>query len=358
MERRVGTLIFVLFFLIPLINAQYILPPAIPEEGSESLVLNIVDAQTREPIRNETVFLDFQSIDGKERWSYMAYSGEDGKASLLVQKGKWIVVGKIHELQSEGSDYISYEMETEGGNEAELIMWPSGSIRGKVYAKDGELIADSSVGASCAYTYGEQNVKSDAFGVFFFQYLPVGRCVVTASKGNEIGTADITVEKGKITEANVVLGERMKIEENYMWLLAAGIIVILIVIGAFVWKIMGEHKKKLKKTSEKIIKSREKKESRVAIPVHSFGEIPATQRMLDIMKALNEKEKSIVEFLLKNGGKARQSKISYTLMMPKTSLLRALYSLEHRNIVVSKKFGTIKEIKLSEWFLGGNEKRT
>jgi uncharacterized membrane protein len=99
-------------------------------------------------------------------------------------------------------------------------------------------------------------------------------------------------------------------------------------------------------------------EAREVAPQQAYGEMLVTQRMLDVMKALNERERSVVEFLLRSNGKARQSKIAFALVMPKTSLLRALYSLEHRNIVVSEKAGRRKEIALSGWFVTGKEKRT
>ncbi|MEM4348556.1 MAG: hypothetical protein QXN37_03235 [Candidatus Anstonellaceae archaeon] len=47
----------------------------------------------------------------------------------------------------------------------------------------------------------------------------------------------------------------------------------------------------------------------------------------------------ITLFLLKSGGRAKRSQIQHKLLIPKTSLLRNLRSLERKNIVKLVSFG-------------------
>jgi uncharacterized membrane protein len=73
--------------------------------------------------------------------------------------------------------------------------------------------------------------------------------------------------------------------------------------------------------------------------------------MSDVINTLNEREKNIVELLIKNDGKAKQAHIVRELLLPKTSVSRALEALEKKNIIALKPYGKTNIVELSEWFL-------
>ncbi|MFA6036349.1 MAG: carboxypeptidase-like regulatory domain-containing protein, partial [Candidatus Micrarchaeia archaeon] len=192
--------------MLPLSVAQFLLPPSLPEGSGEQVVLDVIDAQTREAIVNATLVLEVG--EGGAKKSYMLYTGEEGKVSLVMPAENVAVVGKINDPASEGSDYVSYSMELQGAG-GELLMWPSGSVRGVVRAASGELVPDATVGASCASDYGEKSARSDEAGAFQLQYLPVGNCKITAAKDAAVGSASVVVEKGRMGSASLQLGEKV-----------------------------------------------------------------------------------------------------------------------------------------------------
>jgi uncharacterized membrane protein len=58
-----------------------------------------------------------------------------------------------------------------------------------------------------------------------------------------------------------------------------------------------------------------------------------------VLATLRDREAEIVKFLFKCNGRAKRSQIQHKLLIPKTSLLRNLRSLERKNIVKLTPFG-------------------
>jgi uncharacterized membrane protein len=58
-----------------------------------------------------------------------------------------------------------------------------------------------------------------------------------------------------------------------------------------------------------------------------------------VLSTLSEREREIAVFLLKSGGRAKRSQVQHKLLIPKTSLLRLLRSLERKNIIKLTPFG-------------------
>jgi len=83
---------------------------------------------------------------------------------------------------------------------------------------------------------------------------------------------------------------------------------------------------------------------------NEFKSLKTTNKMRIVLNALNERERSIVELLLANEGRLKQAKIARELLMPKTSLTRAVQSLEKRNIVRTTPLGKHKIVELTDWF--------
>ena len=77
-----------------------------------------------------------------------------------------------------------------------------------------------------------------------------------------------------------------------------------------------------------------------------------SSRTEDVLKTLKAKEKEVVTFLIDNNHKSTQAKIRYSTGIPKTTLARIFISLELKNIVKIEKVGKLKNVSLTEWFIG------
>jgi len=55
--------------------------------------------------------------------------------------------------------------------------------------------------------------------------------------------------------------------------------------------------------------------------------------------------------LLRKDGEVTQARIIYSLMIPKTTLVRLLASLEAKQVILIKKYGKAKKIALTDWIL-------
>ncbi|HOO53662.1 MAG TPA: helix-turn-helix domain-containing protein [Methanothrix sp.] len=77
--------------------------------------------------------------------------------------------------------------------------------------------------------------------------------------------------------------------------------------------------------------------------------------MTAVMETLTERERSVLEALIKNGGKMTQADIRYETGIPKSSLTGIIVSLERRKIVTKREWGRTNVIELSERLRGENE---
>lgn len=70
--------------------------------------------------------------------------------------------------------------------------------------------------------------------------------------------------------------------------------------------------------------------------------------MVAVMETLTERERSVLEALIKYDGKMTQAEIRYETGIPKSSLTGIIVSLERRNIVTKKEWGRTNVIELAE----------
>jgi len=85
--------------------------------------------------------------------------------------------------------------------------------------------------------------------------------------------------------------------------------------------------------------------------------IEISSDMMRVMETLTERERGIVNALLKHNGEMTQADLRYETGIPKSSLTGILRNLERRNIINKKEWGRTNVIELSEWFLGGKGKK-
>ncbi len=81
------------------------------------------------------------------------------------------------------------------------------------------------------------------------------------------------------------------------------------------------------------------------------GKIETTPEMARVMETLTDRERAIVNALLKHNGEMTQADLRYETEIPKSSLTGILRTLERRKIINKKEWGRTNVIELSEWFL-------
>ncbi len=81
------------------------------------------------------------------------------------------------------------------------------------------------------------------------------------------------------------------------------------------------------------------------------GRIEPAPEMTRVMETLTDRERAIVNALLKHNGEMTQADLRYETGIPKSSLTGILRSLERRKIIIKKEWGRTNVIELSEWFL-------
>jgi uncharacterized membrane protein len=84
-------------------------------------------------------------------------------------------------------------------------------------------------------------------------------------------------------------------------------------------------------------------------------EIAISSEMKAVMDALTHRERSIMEALIKHGGRMTQAEIRYETGLPRSSLTMVLISLERRNLITKKEWGRTNVIELSESFFSKKE---
>ncbi len=89
----------------------------------------------------------------------------------------------------------------------------------------------------------------------------------------------------------------------------------------------------------------------VEAPRTEKGGITITNEMARVMETLTDRERAVVNALIKHGGEMFQADIRYETEIPKSSLTAILRSLERRKIIKKKEWGRTNLIILSEWFL-------
>jgi uncharacterized membrane protein len=87
------------------------------------------------------------------------------------------------------------------------------------------------------------------------------------------------------------------------------------------------------------------------------GEIELSSEMARVMETLTDRERAIVNALIKHNGEITQADLRYETGIPKSSLTGILRSLERRKIINKKEWGRTNVIELSKWFLTKKEQK-
>ncbi len=298
--------------------------------GLVPLILNLRDITNYQPITNAHIRLYLDN--GQQRVATLRFVGENGRMVIQLPPATWNIILKLDLMDTPGKDYYSqFETILSSSQNLTAFLQPVGSLRGDVIDREGNLIIGAQIKFECSGDYGEtQPTVTDQFGSFSAEWLPVGMCRVSALS-KKAGFSVVNISQGQISHLTITLKQGLSgPEADYSWPVLILVAVIALLTGLIL--------------SKMIAKKSQVEEVRVIEP---------NGRMRDIISALDENERRVIEFLMQKGGKSQQNHIGRELEFPKSSLSRIISGLEVRNLIKTEKIGRIKRVELSDWFLNG-----
>ncbi len=353
-------ILLIFFFIFLALPVHYAavnesdLPPPIPPSQEGPLFASAVYSNGS-PMGNSALVLLARS--GKSDTVLRLITDENGRFLLSLDRGAYDIDALLDLPGTPGMDFASTSsFSGDGKSNLTLIFYPAGSLSGKVL-QQGAPVPNARVRVSCpskSFDYARINgmTEMDAgeAGDFLFRALPVGTCTVSASTASHAASADFEVAHGKSSTA--VLEMKGKAVENDFFLLAAVAIGALAIAGLAIFflreRLFGSsahvpvqyydinpstqapHPKKEEPPKTAASVPGEKEENKFAL---------SNPKVKAILATLSDRERDILKFLLKSGGRAKRSSMQHKLLIPKTSLLRNLRSLERKNIVKLTPFG-------------------
>ncbi len=301
--------------------------------GLNTLTLNIKDISTYEPITNAHIRLYLD--DGSQQVGTLRFVGEDGRMVLQLPPATWDITLKLDLTDTPGKDFYSqFEVMLNSDENLTAFMQPVGSLTGDVVDQDNNLIPSAQIKLECSGDYGETGpLSSDEFGSFSADWLPVGSCKVSALSGRA-GSSTVEITRGGVASVRITLQQGVaNAAQDYAWMIALAV-AVLVPLAAFAMMKKGSGQPREDEGPE---------------------EIEPDSRMGDILHALDENERRILELLMTKGGESQQNIIGRELDFPKSSLSRAVRGLKARNLVETERLGRVKRVELSDWFLNGKK---
>ncbi len=323
---------------IDLFEETSITPPSLEDAeidtGTIKLILELKDINTKEPLTD--IHLNIELISVTRSTKTIKYIGDNNILELNLPREDWIIILKGDLLSTTGKDYYAaYTIDLDADTNQTIYLLPVGSVEGMVYTdrEQTQVVEGAILKFDCSADYGEpKDMATDTFGSFKSEWLPATTCRIYAKHGNQVGSTEVTISPGTLSNTQIILDKDTVVKDNKIQLLlaAAGLILLALFIV------------RLSKYSSKTPKKEQ----------YQAPNLP--KRTKDIINTLNQKEKSIVTFLLENNNESTQNKIYHSTFIPKTSLSRSLLLLEQKRIIKIEKLGNLRKIKLTKWFLDKN----
>ena len=277
---------------------------------------------------------------------YQLITDPRGRFVLSLSPNAYQIDAILDYPETPGLDFASTsEIDTSDQGNLTLIFYPAGSVAGKALS-GGSPVSGASVRVSCpssAFDYerinGELQQLSDETGSFLFHALPTGTCLLSASTSSLAGSEEIEVKEGQVAFSTIEMAPRAA-QFDLLPVAAAAALLVALAIAAFYFfrhrpPASGQTEPGPEHPAAKAGAKKEKGKPQGEPPAFD----PANQKAKAVLATLSEREREIVKFLLKCGGRAKRSQMQHKLLIPKTSLLRNLRSLERKNIVKLTPFG-------------------
>ena len=339
-------------------------PPALPDVQNTIFVQAVFSNGTSA----SSLPIVLLARSNKSETVYRTITDSSGKFILLFDKGDYQLDSLIDLPSTSGMDFASTaEFSVPSYSNLSMIFYPAGSLAGSALDA-GSPVSGAAVRVSCpsaAFDYSRINggtlVQAGEAGDFLFRALPVGTCIISASKGNLAGSAEAQVLQGRASSASLAMkAKSVQSDGSQLWIAGAAVFILLALAYFFATR-----KNDGKAPAEHIHPAPAKRRNRASKKTRSRGKpaephskqaaahAPAAKhesakkeesdisnpKAAAVLSTLSEREREIAVYLLKNNGRAKRSQLQHKLLIPKTSLLRNLRSLERKNIVKLTPFG-------------------
>ena len=280
---------------------------------------------------------------------YRLFTDSAGGLVLSLSNGSYWLDAVLDRHETSGMDFASTaSLEIRGGGNATLIFYPAGSLAGTV-AKGGSPLPGARVHVSCpssGFDYGRINggeqAQAGEAGDFLFRALPVGTCIVSASTDSYAGSEEVQISHGQTSSVSVDMENKASDNFTIYGIAIAALVLLLAIAALYFAKSNSQKSGKPQKAEPLPATSRQsslltaKEKPAVQEERQSQYDSPKAKAVL---ATLSEREREIVRFLFKCNGRAKRSQMQHKLLIPKTSLLRNLRSLERKNIIQLTPFG-------------------
>lgn len=293
--------------------------------------ITFLDAQTHEPIADSYVLIKLYQHN--KLVFELSETTQRGRVTLPAPTDTYDAAIFIDTLATPGKDYYRSAPLTIDNVPKQLTVFPVGSLVGRTLQNEKTIASRAKLTFDCAKDFGiEYPSYSDELGMFSVAYMPTGLCRITSKQGNTYAISETTINHGTKSEITPILSG--KIPPNYLFIYGS----IALAVLAIALLIMRPLKRRA---------------AQPTLPHQETAPEPAVpKRINDILKTLSADERKIVQFLLDHKFKATQPQIYRSTLIPRTSLARQIVSLEQKNILTSKRIRKIKEVTLTDWFVG------
>jgi len=305
-------------------------------DNNTNVFLTLKDANTNEDISNVAVYINLNGDDLNQYVSDIV--------KLKLDNGNYKAAIRVDNLSTSGNDYFKKaDLIVDKTLIQGIFLYPVGTLRGIVKDKLDNIVGDAELKFECTPNPEiDYPSKTDKFGGFYVNSVPVGKCKIFAIYRKAIGVKEVNITQGVLEDIEINLDKSILIKERN---LIFDILVILAIILIIAFLIFVYFKRK---TESSIEKKKEKKEE-------------TSKRAKDIIQTLNQKEKTVVNYMLEHEYKGTkyvgiQSEIRRETGIPRTSLARIIKSLQIKKIIQVEKMGKAIKLKLTEWFLEKEEK--
>ncbi|MDK2849692.1 MAG: hypothetical protein PWR32_359 [Candidatus Woesearchaeota archaeon] len=277
--------------------------------------------------------------------------------NLDLDNRTWDFIITIDDDKTPSYDYyVKHHVEQGWPDKPQSIyLFPVGGVNVRVEDINGNLISNADVKIECLENrFIKINSKTDFFGTFSNEFIPVGNCSAFASFNDAAGITSFTTKKGKMQ--NVIVTLDKKVVSSTMFLknnvLVFALIVALLTIAYLLRKKTKKAKQKdnaVIEVSQEIKLEHNPEQELVKEKETQTNVIPA--KLDQVMKTLSEKEKRVVEYLLASNFSSKSSKIRYDLRISKTTFSRVLKSLESKNIILIENQTKPVKIKINPEYI-------
>lgn len=265
--------------------------------------------------------------------------------SLELLPSNYTLTAMLDSSSTPAVDYLgSKSLVVAESGTIDLFVIPVGHVQGSVTDADGNLAGGARISINCFSGSGGTYLgETDQTGFFSFSNLPEGSCTLIASDTKNAAKLDLVVKMGKVTTVEMSLKQKL-VQKNLWWKYLAYSLVIIVMVSFLALVVISLVKRKL--WVEKDLKTEA-----------LIKEKNLSTQILAILPTLSDKERLVVDFLLRHSNSSPQAKVRHGTHLPRTTLSRIVEGLERKKVLTINKEGKAVIFTLTEFFLGKSDKR-